>query len=203
MLAGALIADAARSDTTPQHTDTTGDINRNLNQAPHLFKLTAADPTVYQGGTLRGANEDTFPVLRGQNGAVYFVHLDVGGMREPHWHPTAWEMNFVIAGRAKWTVLGTHPDGAYRNDVFDAGPGDLVFVPQGFFHYFENAGTADPLQVLIVFNTSADETYDDIGIVAAFNSLPRDVLATVFGVPVSAFADIPGEIKPVVITKRP
>jgi oxalate decarboxylase len=202
LVAGALIANAARSDATPQRADTTGDIDRNLNQAQHLFKLTASDPIVYHGGTLQGANEDTFPVLRGQNGAVYFVHLDVGGVREPHWHPTAWEMNFVISGRAKWTVMGTHPDGSYRSDAFEARQGDLVFVPQGFFHYFENADTVDPLQVLIVFNTSAAEVNDDIGIVAAFNSLPRDVLAAVFDVPASTFAHIPDKVKPVVITKR-
>jgi oxalate decarboxylase len=105
LVAGALIANAAHSDATPQRTDTTGDIDRNLNEAPHLFKLTASDPMVYHGGTLQGANEDTFPVLRGQNGAAYFVHLDVGGIREPHWHPTAWELNFVISGRAKWVTI--------------------------------------------------------------------------------------------------
>jgi oxalate decarboxylase len=43
---------------------------------------------------------------------------------------------------------------------------------------------------------------DDIGIVAAFNSLPRDVLAAVFDVPASTFAHIPDKVKPVVITKR-
>jgi oxalate decarboxylase len=202
LLAGALVSNAACSNAEQQRTDTVGDIDRNLSQAPHLFKLTASDKTVYDGGTLQGANEDTFPVLRGQNGAVYFVRLDVGGVREPHWHPTAWEMNFIIAGRAEWTIMGTHPDGTYRNDTFEAGQGDLVFVPQGFIHYFENSDPVVPLQVLIVFNTSAAEGNDDIGLLAAFNSVPRDVVATVFGVPVSALAHIPSEIKPVVIAKR-
>ncbi|WP_225724778.1 MULTISPECIES: cupin domain-containing protein [unclassified Nocardia] len=179
-----------------------GAIDTNLNRAAHLFKLTASERNSFDGGYLQGANEENFPVLRGQKGSVYFVRLEVGGIREPHWHPTAWELNYVISGRAKWTILGTHPDGDYRNDVFEAEQGDLVFAPQGFLHYFENASADAPLDVLVVFNTSAKEPSDDIGIVATVNALPREVLAASFGVPVEAFAQVPTEIKPVGITRR-
>ncbi|MBB5159344.1 cupin domain-containing protein [Saccharopolyspora phatthalungensis] len=173
-----------------------------LNPSPHLFKLRASEPTIFDGGTLQGAHEQNFPVLRGQQGSVYFVRLEVGGIREAHWHPTAWELNYIIAGKAKWTILGTHPDGAYHNDAFEADEGDLVFAPQGFFHYFENASATKALDVLVIFNTSTTEPNDDIGIVGTLNSLPRDVLAATFGVPVSAFDGVPTEIKPVVITRR-
>ncbi|MGY2063617.1 cupin domain-containing protein, partial [Nocardia gipuzkoensis] len=122
--------------------------------------------------------------------------------REPHWHPTAWELNFVISGTAKWTVLGTHPDGTYSNVTFVAEQGDLVFAPQGHLHYFENARADRPLETLVFFNSSAVEPYDDIGIVASFNAMPRDVLAASFGVPESAFAAIPADIKPIVIGRR-
>ncbi|WP_225731171.1 MULTISPECIES: cupin domain-containing protein [unclassified Nocardia] len=196
----ALVADAstAAADQLPS----TAALDDNLNTAPHLFHLTAAEPARFDGGTLQGAHEDNFPVLAGQSGSVYFVRLEPGGVREPHWHPTAWELNFVISGTARWTILGTHPEGGYRNDVFDAGKGDLVFAPQGFFHYFENPDATAPLEVLVVFNTSAKEPNDDIGIVGAFNAVPREVLAAAFGVPRAAFDAIPTETKPVVITKR-
>ncbi len=179
-----------------------GDAELRLDQALHHFKLTGADRTTYPGGYLQGANENTFPILRGQRGSVYFVHLEVGGFREPHWHPTAWELNFVISGRAKWSILGTHPDGAYHNTVFEAEQGDLVFAPQGHLHYFENARTDAGLDVLVIFNSSAGEPYDDIGIVASLNAMPRDVLAAAFGVPESAFSSIPTEIKPIVIGRK-
>ncbi len=169
--------------------------------SPHLFPLTTSAPSEYDGGSLRGAHEQNFPVLAGQNGSVYFVTLEVGGIREPHWHPSAWELTFIISGKAKWTILGTHADGGYHNDVFTAEQGDLVFIPQGFFHYFENAGE-QPLQVLVVFNTSSIEPNDDIGIMGSLNSIPRDVLAATFGVPASAFDQVPTEVKPVVITRR-
>ncbi|GLZ51805.1 hypothetical protein Acsp07_14220 [Actinomycetospora sp. NBRC 106378] len=167
----------------------------------HLFHLTAAKPSEYDGGSLRGANEQTFPVLAGQDASVYFVTLEVGGIREPHWHPNAWELNFVVSGHAHWTVLGTHPDGSYHNDEFDAGPGDLVFAPTGFFHYFANTSPTDPLTVLIVFNSSTPEPNDDLGIVGSFNSVPRAVIAATFGIPVSALDGIPTEVRPVVITR--
>lgn len=178
------------------------DLDTKLDKDSHLFRLSAAEPLRFDGGTLQGAHEGNFPVLLGQEASVYIARLEVGGIREPHWHPTAWELNFIISGRAEWTILGTHPDGDYRNDKFEAGPGDLVFVPQGFFHYFGNADPEQMLEVLVVFNTSATEPADDIGIVATLNSLPREVLAASFGIPVAAFDQVPAEVKPVVITRR-
>jgi oxalate decarboxylase len=196
-LTAAACAEPPRSDLP-----STSEIDANLNKSTHLFHLTAAEPDRYNGGTLQGAHEQNFPVLAGQNGAAYFVRLEPGGVREPHWHPTAWELNYHISGTAKWTILGTHPDGGYHNDVFEAHAGDLVFAPQGFFHYFENARTDAPLELLIVFNTSTPETGDDIGILAALNSIPREVTAAVLGIPATTLAGIPTDIKPVVVTKR-
>ncbi|MEV5838294.1 cupin domain-containing protein [Nocardia sp. NPDC052112] len=201
-LGAGLMAATGCADTVASQLPNTGEIAENLQNSPHLFHLTSADPQRFDGGTLQGAHEGSFPVLAGQNGSAYFVRLEPGGIREPHWHPSAWEMNYHISGTAKWTILGTHSDGTYHSQSFEAHPGDLVFAPQGFFHYFENARTDAPLEVLIVFNTSAAETNDDIGILAAINSIPRSVLATVLAIPESALAGIPTDIKPVVVTKR-
>ncbi|MGY2063706.1 cupin domain-containing protein, partial [Nocardia gipuzkoensis] len=150
-LGGGLVGAAAASPDTPTAIGSDGALDTNLNNKSHLFKLKAADRANFDGGYLQGANEDNFPVLQGQKGSVYFVHLEVGGLREPHWHPSAWELNYIIAGRARWTILGTHPDGTYHNDTFEAEQADLVFAPQGYFHYFENASTDKPLDVLVTF----------------------------------------------------
>lgn len=66
---GALAAHLSRADN---ETDLaiTHEINANLNNARHLFKITAAEPQQFDGGDLRGATEDNFPVLSGQNGSV-------------------------------------------------------------------------------------------------------------------------------------
>ncbi|MCX4097981.1 cupin domain-containing protein [Nocardia sp. alder85J] len=192
---------AAETDSTRAAPGGEGGLDEGLDSAEHVFRLAASAPESFAGGELRGAHEGNFPVLTGQRGSVYLVRLEPGGVREPHWHPSAWELNYVVSGSAKWTVLGTHPGSGYRTDVFEAHQGDLVFAPQGFFHYFENAADI-PLEVLIVFNTAAREAEDDIGIVAAFNAMPREVLAAAFGVPVSAFDRIPQDVRPVVVTRR-
>ena len=91
------------------------------------------------------------------------------------------------------------PDNEWQ--IFDVEPGQAVFVPQGYFHYFENAGT-DPLQFLVVFNNSAAEVDDDIGLSVSIGGIPRHVLAATFGVPESVFEQIPKLHQEVVITSR-
>jgi oxalate decarboxylase len=165
---------------------------------PHLFHLADAPANVFPGGGLQGAHEENWPIVKDQNGAVYLARLAPGGVREPHWHPSAWELNFVLQGRARWTLVGP---GATQ-DSFEARKGDLVFAPQGHFHYFENAGDAEDLLVLIVFNSSAKEPDDDIGIVHSLKAMPPDVLAAVFGGTPEMFANLPGKLGRVVIASK-
>ena len=108
--------------------------------------------------------------------------MQPGGIREPHWHPSAWEINLVTKGVATWVLI----DGNGNHESFDAHVDDLVFAPQGSFHYFENRG-AGALEVLIIQNTSAPEDKDNIGIGESLSQLPPQVLSAVFGVPAQTF----------------
>lgn len=152
----------------------------------YLFKLEESLPKAFPGGNLRGASVHEFPVLNGQGAAMYSVRLDEGGVREPHWHPDAWEFDYCVSGHAKVVVLS--PQG--ETVTFETGPGDVVFVPQGHFHYFENAGS-EGLHFIVAFNCEVGEAEDDIGIGAAIGVLPHDVLAKIFKVPVETFAAFP------------
>lgn len=149
----------------------------------HLFRLGASPVKSFDGGSLQQASEDNFPILVGQQASVVMVSMEPGGIREPHWHPSAWEINVVTGGVATWTLLD--PEG--NAESFDAHPGDLVFAPQGSLHYFENKGPED-LHVVIVFNASAAEGKDDIGIGASITKLPPHVLGAVFGVDPQTFS---------------
>jgi oxalate decarboxylase len=148
----------------------------------HLFHLTAVPPTTYSGGSLQQAHEDNFPILKGQEASIQLIRLAPGGIREPHWHPSAWELNLVTRGVATWSLI----DGNGNNESFEAHVDDLVFAPQGSFHYFENRGTED-LDVLIVQNTSAPEDKDNIGLGQTISKTPPQVLAAIFGVPPDTF----------------
>jgi len=150
----------------------------------HLFRLAALPPTTYDGGSQQQAHEDNFPILKGQEASIQLITLQPGGIREPHWHPSAWEINLITKGVATWVLI----DGNGNSESFDAHVDDLVFAPQGSLHYFENQGKED-LDVLIIQNTSAAEDKDNIGIGESLSQLPPEVLAAVFGVSPETFRD--------------
>lgn len=108
--------------------------------------------------------------------------MQPGGIREPHWHPSAWEINIVLKGVAAWVVI----DGNGNHESFDQHVNEIVFAPQGSFHYFENRGP-DDMTIFIIQNTSAPEDKDNIGIGESLSRLPPRVLSAVFGVPVDTF----------------
>jgi oxalate decarboxylase len=151
----------------------------------HLFHLGALAPTTYDGGSLQQAHEDNFPILKGQEASIQLITLQPGGIREPHWHPSAWEINLVTGGIATWVLI----DGNGNHESFEAHVDDLVFAPQGSFHYFENRGSED-LNVLIIQNTSAPEDKDNIGIGQSLSKIPPRVLAAVFGVSPEIFSSL-------------
>ena len=71
----------------------------------HLFHLSALTPTTYDGGSLQQAHEGHFPILTGQEASIQLITLQPGGIREPHWHPSAWEINLVTSGVATWVLI--------------------------------------------------------------------------------------------------
>ena len=148
----------------------------------HLFHLSALPPINYHGGTQQQAHEDNFSILKGQEASIQLITLQPGGIREPHWHPSAWEINLVTKGVATWVLV----DGNGNHENFDAHVDDLVFAPQGSLHYFENRGTED-LDVLIIQNASASEDKDNIGIGESLSQVPPQALSAVFGVPAETF----------------
>jgi oxalate decarboxylase len=153
-----------------------------INKQSHLFHLGAQPPTVHDGGSFQQADEENFPILTGQEASFVLLTLQPGGIREPHWHPSAWEINIVTKGVAAWVLI----DGNGNHESFDQNVGDVVFAPQGSFHYFENRGP-DDMKIVIIQNTSAPEAKDNIGIGECLTRLPPRVLSAVFGVPAETF----------------
>ncbi len=162
---------------------------------PYLFDLAKSKPTVKKPeGTVQGCYEKVFPIVTDRQAAMFLVVLKPRGIREPHWHPSAWEFDYCISGRARMSVVA--PDNEWK--IFDVKPGQVVFVPQGYFHYFENIGR-DDLHFLVVFNNSSAESDDDIGISVSLGGVPNHVLARTFGVSTKVFDKIPKLHKEVVI----
>ena len=191
-LAGAAAATGAgigygvgRQEPTPDDAARFGDPRlpaETITSQSHLFHLGAAPLNKYDGGSFQQADEDDFPILKGQAASIVLLTLQPGGIREPHWHPSAWEINIVTSGVAAWVVI----DGNGNHESFDQGVGDVVFAPQGSFHYFENRGPAD-MKIVIIQNISTPEAKDNIGIGESLSRLPPRVLSAVFGVPAETF----------------
>jgi oxalate decarboxylase len=137
----------------------------------HMFHLGALPPAAYDGGLQQQAHEGNFPILNGQEASIQLITLQPGGIREPHWHPSAWELNIVTKGVASWVLI----DGNGNHESFEAA-----------VDYFENVGKAD-LEVLIIQNSSAAEDKDNIGIAESLSQLPPQTLSAVFGVPAETF----------------
>jgi oxalate decarboxylase len=147
----------------------------------HRYRLLAQRAQDYPGGNIRLVSEREFPISTTMTGAI--MRIKAGGLRELHWHPNADEWQYYISGRARMGVFGSH--GRERTEEFNAG--DVGYVPQGYGHYIENAGTED-LELLIVLNNG---TYQSISLSAWVAANPHLLLATNFKVPESTFANFP------------
>lgn len=146
------------------------------------LNLEALQPLMnHTGGWVKTSNAFLLPSLEGL--AVYSLYLNENGAREPHWHPNAHELNYLIQGQARITLLS--PGG--NVDTFDMKAGDLSFLPMGYPHYIENLGPG-PVRFAIFFNNSAPS---DLGISGSFGAYSNEVLASLFGVPATSFDKLP------------
>ncbi|WP_413004224.1 cupin domain-containing protein [Paenibacillus sp. 1P03SA] len=65
-------------------------------------------------------------------GAFTDLRLGRGHIREPHWHPNAWELHVIVSGEAEISVMC--PDNP-RLVNYRAKEGQVVFVPTGWWHW--------------------------------------------------------------------
>ena len=159
----------------------------------HTFNLEAIKPqAVCNGGTRSMANANNFPILKGM--AVYTLHLEKGGVREPHWHPNTAELGYCLAGRALMTIFSP---GA-GHDTFTVEPGEIVFVPRGYIHHIENIHEGDT-KFAIAFN---HELPEDIGISGSTGAMTETVLAATFGLSSEYFRSFTRSAKDLLITSK-
>ena len=148
----------------------------------HKYRLLAQEPhRVYRGGREWRVDQSNFPISATVTGVI--LDLDPGALRELHWHPTADEWQYVIAGRVAVTMFGSH--GRFRIETLEQG--DVGYIPQGYGHSIENIGDT-PSRMLIGFNTGLYATIDLSQWIAGN---PADVLATNFSQPPGLFEKFP------------
>ena|ERR1700694_447776 len=153
---------------------------------PNTFKfdLAGARPSISEhGNTIREANQNDFPVLAGNGVAFFMIDMKPGALRIPHWHPNAWELDYCLQGEAEFWIVG--PDNARKivKQVVRIKPGQLFFIPQGWFHAIKNVSNTD-LKLLLTFNSGLPA---DIGISVGLNGIGNEVFAQTFEVSPDVF----------------
>lgn len=152
---------------------------------PNLkFSFSDAFMTLNHGGWSREVTIRELPIattLAGVN-----MSLTPGGVRELHWHQQA-EWAYMLLGRARITSV----DQRGRNFIADIGKGDLWYFPPGIPHSIQ--GLEEGCEFLLVFDDGHFSDLNTLSISDWFAHTPIDVLSANFGVPESAFADIPCE----------
>jgi oxalate decarboxylase len=150
---------------------------------PNLkFSFSDAFMTLNHGGWSREVTIRELPIattLAGVN-----MSLTPGGVRELHWHQQA-EWAYMLLGRARITSV----DQRGRNFIADIGKGDLWYFPPGIPHSIQ--GLEEGCEFLLVFDDGHFSDLNTLSISDWFAHTPTDVLSANFGVPESAFADIP------------
>ena len=154
---------------------------------PNLkFSFSDTHMTLNHGGWSREVTIRELPIattLAGVN-----MRLTPGSVRELHWHQQA-EWSFMLMGKARITAV----DASGRNMIADVSEGDLWYFPPGIPHSIQ--GLEEGAEFLLVFDDGHFSDLHTLSISDWFAHTPKEVLSANFGVPESAFANIPhGEV---------
>jgi oxalate decarboxylase len=151
-------------------------------ESHYRYQLERLEPDVENdGGSLRFARGDDFPILDGL--AMYSLRFNRLGVREPHWHPNCAELNYVVTGRVKMTVVSPDDD----VDTFELSAGEVSYIPTAYFHHIESL-VEEEVEMCVFFN---HEMPGDNGIAASVSGFSSELLAKVFGRPAATFESLP------------
>ncbi|MDP4005564.1 oxalate decarboxylase family bicupin [Methylobacterium sp. NEAU K] len=139
-----------------------------------------------EGGWARQTTVRELPVSKAMAGVN--MRLQAGAVREMHWHKEA-EWAYMIKGKARITAVDQ--DG--RTFADDVGEGDLWYFPGGIPHSIQGlaADGIDGCEFLLVFDDGGFSEDSTFLLTDWLAHTPKDVLAKNFGLPESAFANIP------------
>ncbi|EPQ54172.1 oxalate decarboxylase [Gloeophyllum trabeum ATCC 11539] len=139
------------------------------------------------GGWARQQNEAVLPMATEMAGVN--MRLDVGAIRELHWHKTD-EWAYILKGSVQ--VSAVNPDG--QNYLATVSAGDLWYFPAGIPHSLQaTADDPDGCEFLLVFDDGAFSEDATFLLTDWLAHVPKEVIAKNFQTDISAFDHIPAE----------
>lgn len=150
------------------------------------FALEKSEGKVIGGSSGKEATVAQLPISKGVAGVSMW--LEPGAMRELHWHATAAEWAFVLAGRVRATVID--PEGCAETCDFE--PGDVWYFPRGHGHVLQCLGE-QPCHFILIFDNGYFSEFGTFSITDWIGHTPNPLLAKNFGLPAEAFDSFPTE----------
>ena len=121
------------------------------------------------------ATGTTFPALVPGGAGMQRIVIPPGHLLTPHWHPNATETTYCLSG--KGTVSLVIPDATSDNPIgaafkpFAFEKDDVVLLPQGYAHYFENTGDED----FVILLTFDNPNFDILTLADVLQQLPGNI----------------------------
>ena len=143
----------------------------------YRFPLASMTPQIVRAnGSITKVGPDEMPVLTDNEVSIGYLVLKPGGLREPHWHPTHWEVDYAVQGKGELGIVTPND----QQNITRLNPGDIGFIPMGWAHYIRNVGTTELIWVLVFNNPLTD-----IGLSTMFGGMPTGTFTQTLGVPLA------------------
>lgn len=124
------------------------------------------------------------PVM--QNLGLLDVYLSNGHSVEPHWHPNASELQYVVQGEVAVSILNP-----FSRQIlsYRIKPTQTVYIPMGWWHW--QTATMDNTHFVSVFDNNATQVVFGSDIL---RKTPPEVFQMIYGVNAAQLADV---LKPI------
>lgn len=135
-------------------------------------------------------------------GAFADVYFTKGHIREPHWHPNAWELDVVISGEAQISIVDPNTN---KLHTYIAKHGQVVFIPMAWWHWI--IAKSEKLHMHLFFNNDQFESAEGSNMLRL---TPPEVFQLAYSVDANKIADALAPIKeevaigpPTPVTQQP
>jgi dTDP-4-dehydrorhamnose 3,5-epimerase-like enzyme len=115
-------------------------------------------------------------------GAFVDLYLTKGYIREPHWHPNAWELDVVVSGEVITSIVD--PD-TQQLHHYRASPGQVVFIPMAWWHWI--TPVSEEAHLHLFFNNDQFESAEGSDMLRL---TPPEVFQAAYNVDAEALAEV-------------